>query len=561
MMHALRFCVLSALLFSALATPVRAQQTLLRVDGTAPAEWLGLIGFVVVGDVDGDGTEDFVSGSQFGPFPLALPYVRAYSGATGATLWTLVDPCLPCAFAQWIQGGGDVDGDGFRDVLVGASLYDSGSLNYEGAVFIVSGATGLVIRTHLGVGSTGTHRHPPGAIVGDTNGDGYGDYVISDHPASHAIGIGYLHSGIDGQLIRVVATNVSNRPEWVTGMGDVDADGFDDMLVCVTGCGPHVTCAGTVQAYSGRTGQLLYEVFGDALQQGLGLTGTTSAGGDLNGDGVPDFVLAGDVYNSSTNQGRGTVRAYSGVDGSELWTQVGDTPNDRLGRSLTMGEDWNGDGCQDVLAYYTNLVGNIRVLSGHDGATLADFASTPNYLFGDRLHVGIDLDGDGVRDPLTFGKIPIPWPNQLTNNGSILGLKLASGPGAYRQHHGAACPTSTGTLPHMILAQDPGFGQIARFRLRAGAPSNTAVLLLGARIPGGNDMTALGAPGCTLHVDPFAYVPFAIDVDGMCRLDVFVPSVPSLAGLPLEAQWLVGDSQANPGGAVTSTSVSMRLGM
>ena len=87
-------------------------------------------------------------------------------------------------------------------------------------------------------------------------------------------------------------------------------------------------------------------------------------------------------------------------------------------------------------------------------------------------------------------------------------------------------------------------------------------MVLGTPAQYGIDMTSVGATGCTLYVDPIWFLPpLLTDTLGMCGFDLPVPFIPQLAGLPLEAQWIVSEPGTNPASALLSTAVQMRLGM
>src|SRR5690606_28195335 len=127
---------------------------------------------------------------------------------------------------------GDVDGDGTTDLLVGADGVDGNSTD-EGHAFLISGATGLVLRTFVG-DSIGDFFGASVAGAGDVDGDGVPDLVIGaygDDPGDLLdSGSAVVISGATGTVLwKFLGATLEERVGWaVAGAGDVDADGHDD---------------------------------------------------------------------------------------------------------------------------------------------------------------------------------------------------------------------------------------------------------------------------------------------------------------------------------------------
>ena len=129
---------------------------------------------------------------------------------------------------------------------------------------------------------------------------------------------------------------------------------------------------------------------------------TTAALGDVDGDGVTDFVVGAPFTDESFSvSSAGRIYAVSGADGSALWSRTESIASSIQGHALEV-TDWNGDGVLDVVAGSPFGAGGGRawVYSGVDGSTLQllDPTSTTGDRVGASLATGGDFDGDGTDD-------------------------------------------------------------------------------------------------------------------------------------------------------------------
>lgn len=309
------------------------------------------------GDVNGDGTNDFIVGSpQFSGAGQNAGSVGVYSGVDGSPLYTLFGPSPFDFFGRSIVGLGDLDGDGRDDFAVGANRDNTtpATAGQAGTVRVYSGATGIEILALAGAGSGaefGWHIDS----AGDVDGDGLDDLVVS------APGQGYsaVHSSADGaELHRFNATGIPFGSVWkVAGVGDVDLDGASDVLIgsplnrvslysgstgllirehsgdtaqdafgaSVSGAGdlngdgtpdylagapqPDNNGTGYVRAFCGRTGRELFTVQGKVLGDEFGRD--LAAAGLAKGDGAQCFVVGAPLANPGA--------AIDGGEGS-LWS-------------------------------------------------------------------------------------------------------------------------------------------------------------------------------------------------------------------------------------------------
>ncbi|MSR46318.1 MAG: hypothetical protein EXS13_04530 [Planctomycetes bacterium] len=168
------------------------------------------------------------------------------------------------------------------------------------------------------------------------------------------------------------------------------------------------------------------------LQGGL-LFGYTVAGiDDVDADLVPDFLVSQSWYDVSRNKPRrGRVWVYSGATATPLYTVVGTTDNDYLGRTLSRLGDVNGDSIPDFIAasYVSSQTapqaGLLLVVNGKDGTTLHQLVgSAASVWLSLSVAATTDLDGDGFPDYV----VGIPGVPTTGSNGL----------GAARVHSGAS---------------------------------------------------------------------------------------------------------------------------
>jgi hypothetical protein len=339
-------------------TDVRSGRTgalLYRFDGAAEDRH----GYAMAdaGDVNGDGKADIVVGAT-GVTPLqcnSAPRtgrVYVYSGADGSLLFTRTGEAVSDQFGAAVAGIGDVDGDRHADVLVGAPCHDGPAGADAGRAYVLSGRDGSVLRTHDGREAGdglgwGTGR------LGDIDRDRRGDYVVGAKDAGTGdAGRAYVYSGRRGQLRFELAGNAASMEfGWffVGPAGDVDRDGRTDIYVgdfCAddeTG-----TCSlplGHAYVFSGRTGRLLHLFKGQTPGDGAG---PGRGAGDVNRDGYDDVVVG--FYSSSAGgPSAGRVVVYSGRTGRILVDHVSANAGETLGYDAVGIGDVNGDRRPDLL--------------------------------------------------------------------------------------------------------------------------------------------------------------------------------------------------------------------
>lgn len=432
------------------------------------------------GDVNGDGIEDLIIGA-----PFADP-----NGTNSGTAYVVFGKSDNMAVSlQNIEGGeggfvingatssnqigrvvssaGDVNGDGFDDLIVA----NQGANRYTGQTYVVFGdsAPTAVNLSSLGtkgfVINGGTEYDYSGTSVsnaGDVNGDGLDDVLVSAFGVGDYVGAAYVvfgkrddttvqltNLGSGGFVINGASSSdmLGNNPTSVSNAGDVNGDGFDDLIVAASGADPN-----------GRTNAgVSYVVFGKANTTSVNLanlgTGgfvingvsrddhsgySVSTAGDVNGDGLDDLIIGapnadpngpdsgasyvvfgkadhGLVELSAVQAGIGgfVINGVTGVQPPNSWIR-----GDNAGYAVSTAGDVNGDGFDDLIVgakeddpnglssgasfvvFGGNLTGAVTQL-GRDGGDHLTGTTAGDVIFGAR---GNDrLDGGGGIDRLSGG--------------------------------------------------------------------------------------------------------------------------------------------------------------
>jgi hypothetical protein len=281
------------------------------------------------------------------------------------------------------------------------------------------------------------------ASAGDVNGDGYGDVVIGA-PCADAVGRAYVFLGGASGLAATPAATLwgrdrSSRFGWSVAAADFNGDGRSDIAVAAWGRSLGWRGEVTV-AYGASTG--IDEGRATTWEPGVAGYAVTLGAGDINGDGYADLAVAS---RGGTAEGErsGVVRVYPGssralVTGAPMVSLTDEVPPSRDGYfagDLGVG-DLNGDGFADLLATaHSSTLGTHWLRRFDGGATGPDSApsgsltrsevGTEHYGAG-QVAVG-DYDGDGRADLALVERgaavyLSRPGPAWLTPNASIAAL-------------------------------------------------------------------------------------------------------------------------------------------
>ena len=336
-----------------------------------------------------------------------------------------------------VASAGDVNNDGYDDVLVAASEESSEGF-LRGAAYIVHGPISGEVSLNsaaakmLGEANEDSVRFVAGA--GDLNGDGYADVMVGAPskdfdevdvgkayilfgPVSGEVNLSYADASIAGEAAH------DNAGSSYASLGDVDSDGFGDFCLGAWGHSTEAGRAGAIYCMSGPLDGVV-SLSGDATkitgESGDDFLGASMDSADFSGDGLVDVVVGSHLEDSAADNAGAVYLLHSPVlSGSSLADArakvMGEDADDKAGEAVAAAGDVNGDGHEDLLvgAYGVASQGTsseaaylvLGPFSGESSlaAAAAMYSGLAAYDYAGGSVAGPgDVDGDG-RDDLLVG--------------------------------------------------------------------------------------------------------------------------------------------------------------
>ena len=404
-----------------------------RLIGGGTTAWTGQ-SVAGAGDFDGDGYDDIVIGSPRADLGTKTDAGVAYV-VFGKTQWTGT-PSIDLGSLSGggvlrldgsragdqagsaVAGAGDVNGDGYDDLIVGAPGADRGARDDAGAAYVVFGGPDRASTPRLALAAldgsngfrlegidAGDQAGTGVAIVGDSNGDGLADLAVGAPGATvggaSEAGEAYLVfgaaafpaavglAGLDGSNgTRLYGEAAAERCTGfaVAGAGDMNGDGRADVAVGAPqnhGAGAAYVVFGAVSLPAAVNLTVLNGTNGFAIAGHTGEAGYTLAGaGDTNGDGIDDLIVGAPFYPGYESRGAAylfygkpdwsvtpslDVTSLAGSDGRQL---NGADSGSLAGNGVGGNVDVNGDGFMDVLVGAPGF-------DTRDGAAYVVFGTAP----------------------------------------------------------------------------------------------------------------------------------------------------------------------------------------
>ena len=468
-----------------------------RLDGTTARDWSGR-STSSAGDVNGDGFDDVIIGA-FGADPGGNSYagssyvffgggagfapILSFSALDGTNGFRLDGVAAFDYSGHTVSSAGDVNGDGFDDLIIGAVKFDPGGVVDAGSSYVVFGSSAdfapiFDLSTLNGTNGfrldgVAVHDYSGGSVssAGDVNGDGFDDLVIgafyADPNGNRSAGSSYVVfgndtgfdsafnlsslNGINGFRVDGVAA-YQHSGSTVSAAGDINGDGISDLIIGTSG-GRHSATRGSSFVIFGKNSGFDSAIDLSALNgtNGFRLDGAAvgkfssvpvSSAGDVNGDGFDDLIVGGGRANPNGFKDAGSSYLVygghnvgtSGVfdlgslrqDGTLGSIFDGVSSGDYSGGSVSSAGDVNGDGFDDLVigAFGADPNGNGNG-NGNGGSSYVvfggvgfaeTFASTAG---SDAINGGAGLDTVSYENALTGVRADLAYYRQ--NQGEATG--------------------------------------------------------------------------------------------------------------------------------------------
>ena len=370
-----------------------------------------------VGDINDDGYDDFAigayaadpNGERSGSTYVVFGKASGFSSTIELSELDGSDGFRIDGESRWDESGssvssGDVNDDGYNDIIIGAPYANPSNVLDSGSTYVVFGkASGFseaidlsdIVRIGGGVRIGGENRKDySGSSVssGDVNDDGYDDIIIGASGADrngNKSGSTYVvfgkadgPNGLNGIIelseldgsdgFRIDGVNRKDYSGLSVSAGDMNGDGYDDIIIGANWADPNGERSGSTYVVFGkasgfsRTMELSeldgsdgFRIDGENAEDHAGVS--VSSAGDIDGDGYDDIIIGAPVADPNGNGSGSTYVVFgkasgfsrtielSELDGSDGFRINGENRHDYVGISVSSAGDFNGDGYDDII--------------------------------------------------------------------------------------------------------------------------------------------------------------------------------------------------------------------